>query len=134
MALLPALRASASEDDPARVINIGSIDGLRAPIMDNYSYSASKAAVHMLTRHLAKRLAGEQITVNAIAPGPFESKMMAFLLDNPEAREQIESTVPLGRIGRPDDVAGLTLFLASRAGSYVTGAVIPLDGGITGCG
>ena len=134
VALLPALRASASEDDPARVINIGSIDGLRAPIMDNYSYSASKAAVHMLTRHLAKRLAGEQITVNAIAPGPFESKMMAFLLDNPEAREQIETTVPLGRIGRPDDVAGLTLFLASRAGSYVTGAVIPLDGGITGCG
>ncbi len=134
VALLPALRASASEDDPARVINIGSIDGLRAPILDNYSYSASKAAVHMLTRHLAKRLAGEHITVNAIAPGPFESKMMAFLLDNPETREQIEGTVPLGRIGRPDDVAGLTLFLASRAGSYMTGTVIPLDGGITGCG
>jgi NAD(P)-dependent dehydrogenase (short-subunit alcohol dehydrogenase family) len=116
------------------VINIGSIDGLRTPAVDSYSYSASKAAVHMLTRHLARRLAAEQITVNAIAPGPFESKMMAFLLDEPAARAQVEASVPLGRIGRPDDVAGLTLFLASRAGSYLTGAVIPLDGGITGCG
>jgi NAD(P)-dependent dehydrogenase (short-subunit alcohol dehydrogenase family) len=133
VALLGALRAAAKERGPARVINIGSIDGLRTPAVENYSYSASKAAVHMLTRHLAKRLAGEQITVNAIAPGPFESKMMAFALDDPQAREAIEAAVPLGRIGRPDDVAGLTLFLASRAGSYVTGAVIPLDGGITGC-
>jgi NAD(P)-dependent dehydrogenase (short-subunit alcohol dehydrogenase family) len=98
------------------------------------SYSAGKAAVHMLTRHLARRLAPEQITVNAIAPAPFDSKMMAFLLDVPEARAEVERRVPLGRIGRPDDAAGLTLFLASRAGSYLTGAVIPLDGGITGCG
>jgi len=134
VALLPALRAAASEEDPARVINIGSIDGLRVPSMENYSYSASKAAVHMLTRHLAKRLAAERIAVNAIAPGPFESKMMAFALDHPETRGTIEQSVPLGRIGRPDDVVGLTLFLASRAGSYLTGAVIPLDGGITGCG
>ena len=132
--LLGALRASASEQDPARVINIGSIDGLRTPSVENYSYSASKAAVHMLTRHLAKRLASEQITVNAIAPGPFESKMMAFALEDPQVREGIEASVPLGRIGRPDDVAGLTLLLASRAGSYLTGTVIPLDGGITGCG
>ncbi len=132
--LLDALRAAASPDDPARVVNIGSIDGLRVPSTENYSYGASKAAVHMLTRHLAKRLANEHITVNAIAPGPFESKMMAFALENPEAREAIEHSVPLGRIGRPDDAAGLTLFLASRAGSYLTGAVIPLDGGITGCG
>ncbi len=87
----------------------------------------------MLTRHLAKRLAAEHITVNAIAPGPFESKMMAFALENPETRGAIEQAVPLGRIGRPDDVAGLTLFLASRAGAYLTGAVIPLDGGISGC-
>jgi NAD(P)-dependent dehydrogenase (short-subunit alcohol dehydrogenase family) len=132
--LLPALRAAAGAEDPARVINIGSIDGLRVPLAENYSYSASKAAVHMLTRHLAKRLAGEHITVNAIAPGPFDSKMMAFMLDTPEKRAQVEQMVPLGRIGRPDDAAGITLFLASRAGSYVTGAVIPLDGGITGCG
>jgi NAD(P)-dependent dehydrogenase (short-subunit alcohol dehydrogenase family) len=133
VALLPALREAAHAEDPARVINIGSVDGLRAPSVENYSYSASKAAVHMLTRHLAKRLASEHITVNAIAPGPFESKMMAFVLENPESRELVEENVPLGRIGRPDDVAGLTQFLSSRAGSYVTGAVIPLDGGITGC-
>jgi NAD(P)-dependent dehydrogenase (short-subunit alcohol dehydrogenase family) len=133
IALLGELRASASAEDPARVINIGSIDGLRTPSVENYSYSASKAAVHMLTRHLAKRLASEHITVNAIAPGPFESKMMAWALDDPELRSGIEGEVPLGRIGRADDVAGLTLFLASRAGAYMTGTVIPLDGGITGC-
>jgi NAD(P)-dependent dehydrogenase (short-subunit alcohol dehydrogenase family) len=133
VALLDALRAAASAEDPARVINIGSIDGLRTPSMENYSYSASKAAVHMLTRHLAKRLASEHITVNAIAPGPFESKMMAWVLDDPERRAAVEQQVPLGRVGRGDDVAGLTLMLASRAGSYLTGTVIPLDGGITGC-
>jgi NAD(P)-dependent dehydrogenase (short-subunit alcohol dehydrogenase family) len=133
VALLPALRAAASAEDPARVINIGSIDGLRPAGMDNYSYSASKAAVHMLTRHLAKRLASEHITVNAVAPGPFESKMMAFMLASDEGRAAVASTVPLGRIGRPDDVAGLVQFLCSRAGSYLTGTVIPLDGGITGC-
>jgi NAD(P)-dependent dehydrogenase (short-subunit alcohol dehydrogenase family) len=134
IALLPQLRAAADEEDPARVINIGSIDGLRTPAVENYSYGASKAAVHMLTRHLARRLASENITVNAIAPGPFESRMMAWALDDPEMRAAIEQNVPLGRIGRPDDVAGLTIFLCSRAGAYVTGNVIPLDGGITGCG
>jgi NAD(P)-dependent dehydrogenase (short-subunit alcohol dehydrogenase family) len=134
VALLGELRAAADRDDPARVINIGSIDGLRTPSVENYSYSASKAAVHMLTRHLAKRLASEHITVNAIAPGPFESKMMAWALDDPALRSTVEQEVPLGRIGRPDDVAGLALFLASRAGAYLTGAIIPLDGGITGCG
>lgn len=132
--LLGALRAAATPEDPARVINIGSIDGLRTPSVENYSYSASKAAVHMLTRHLAKRLAGDSITVNAIAPGPFETKMMAFALADPDSRRAVEQSVPLGRIGRPEDVAGLTLFLASRAGAYMTGTVIPLDGGITGCG
>jgi NAD(P)-dependent dehydrogenase (short-subunit alcohol dehydrogenase family) len=134
VALLPALRAAASAEDPARVINIGSIDGLRVPAFENYSYSASKAAVHMLTRHLAQRLASDQITVNAIAPGPFESKMTSFMLATPEARDAVTEMVPLRRIGRQDDVAGLTLFLASRAGSYLTGTVIPLDGGISGCG
>jgi NAD(P)-dependent dehydrogenase (short-subunit alcohol dehydrogenase family) len=133
VALLPQLRASASAEDPARVINIGSIDGIRTPSLENYSYSASKAAVHMLTRHLAKRLADEHITVNAIAPGPFESKMTAFMFATPESREMVEGMVPLQRIGRPDDAAGLALFLSSRAGSYLTGTVIPLDGGITGC-
>jgi NAD(P)-dependent dehydrogenase (short-subunit alcohol dehydrogenase family) len=134
VALLPQLRAAASAQDPARVINVGSVDGLRVPLTENYSYSASKAAVHMLTRHLAKRLAAEHITVNAIAPGPFESKMTAFMLDTDEGREAVASMVPLGRIGSAEDAAGLVQFLASRAGAYLTGTVIPLDGGITGCG
>jgi NAD(P)-dependent dehydrogenase (short-subunit alcohol dehydrogenase family) len=125
---LPMLEAAGSAEDPARVINIGSIDGLRAPMMETFSYSASKAAVHHLTRHLAKRLA-PAITVNAIAPGPFESKMMAATLD--AFGEQIAATTPLRRIGRPDDMAGTALFLASRAGAYLTGAVIPVDGGIS---
>ncbi|WP_433348736.1 SDR family oxidoreductase [Micromonospora sp. CA-111912] len=130
-ALLPALRAAATDDDPARVINIGSIDGIRVPSMEVYAYSATKAAVHMLTRGLAHQLAGERITVNAIAPGPFESKMMAFALQDPAARAAIEQQVPLGRIGRPEDMAGTAIYLSSRAGAYLTGAVIPVDGGIT---
>jgi NAD(P)-dependent dehydrogenase (short-subunit alcohol dehydrogenase family) len=135
VSLLPALRAAARAEDPARVVNIGSVDGIRVPVIETaYSYSASKAAVHMLTRHLAKQLAREHITVNAIAPGPFESKMMAWMLRDEESRQAVEAMVPLGRIGRPEDAAGLTIFLCSRAGAYLTGAVIPLDGGITGCG
>ncbi len=133
VALLPQLREGAAQHPPARVINIGSIDGIKVPATENYSYGASKAAVHMLTRHLAKRLAGEQITVNAIAPGPFESKMTAFMLNTDEGREAVASMVPLGRIGSPEDAAGLVQFLSSRAGAYLTGTVIPLDGGITGC-
>ena len=129
--LVPALSAAARPDDPARVVNIGSIDGLRVPILETYSYSSSKAAVHMLTRHLATKLAPD-ITVNAIAPGPFESKMMAATLDS--FGEQIAASAPLKRIGRPSDMAGAAIFLASPAGAYLTGAVIPVDGGISTVG
>lgn len=127
-ALVPLLRAGATDDDPARVVNTGSIDGIVAPERgrDNFSYSASKAAVHMLTRHLAGELA-PRILVNAIAPGLFQSRMTKMLLaDGPDA---VGSRLPLGRIGAPDDMAGIAVFLASRASCYVTGAVIPVDGG-----
>ena len=127
-ALLPLLRAAATADDPARVINVGSIDGLRVPPLPTYAYSASKAGVHHLTRVLARELGPQGVTVNAIAPGPFESKMMARTLR--EFGEAIVAAAPLGRIGRPDDVVGAALYLAGRAGAYVTGAVIPVDGGI----
>jgi NAD(P)-dependent dehydrogenase (short-subunit alcohol dehydrogenase family) len=127
--LVPALKAASDPGDPSRVINIGSIDGLHTPEFETYSYSASKAAVHHLTRTLAKRLAREGITVNAIAPGPFESKMMAATLE--AFGDVIRAQCPLGRIGEPDDMAGTAIFLASRAGAYLTGAVIPVDGGIS---
>ena len=127
-ALLPLLEAAATPDDPARVINIGSIDGIQVPMLETYSYSSSKAAIHQLTRHLARNLGRKNITVNAIAPGPFESKMMAATLRDFGA--DIARSSPLNRIGRPDDMAGAAIFLASRAGAYVTGAVLPVDGGI----
>jgi NAD(P)-dependent dehydrogenase (short-subunit alcohol dehydrogenase family) len=127
-ALLPRLEHAATADDPARVINIGSIDGLHVPVLNTYSYSASKAAVHHLTRVLARELGPRAITVNAVAPGPFQSKMMAETLRN--FGDAIAASSPLGRIGRDDDMAAVAIYLASRAGSYVTGAVIPVDGGI----
>jgi NAD(P)-dependent dehydrogenase (short-subunit alcohol dehydrogenase family) len=127
-ALLPQLEKAASAADPARVINIGSIDGLHVPDLETYAYSASKAAVHHLTRVLAKKLAKKMITVNAVAPGPFESKMMAQTLRS--FGKLIVESCPLKRIGEPEDMAGVAIYLASRAGAYVTGAVIPVDGGL----
>jgi NAD(P)-dependent dehydrogenase (short-subunit alcohol dehydrogenase family) len=129
--LTPLLQAAGTADAPARIINIGSIDGIHVPLMETFSYSASKAAVHQLTRHLAKRLA-PTVTVNAIAPGPFESKMMAATLD--AFGEQIADGAPMKRIGRPDDMAGTAIYLASRAASYVTGVILPVDGGIATVG
>jgi len=127
-AFLPLLEAAGTHDDPARVINVGSIDGLHVPGMPTYSYSASKAGLHHLTRVLARELGPRHITVNAVAPGPFESKMMAATLR--ERGDEITSQAPLRRIGRPDDMAGVAVYLSARAGAYVTGAVIPVDGGI----
>jgi NAD(P)-dependent dehydrogenase (short-subunit alcohol dehydrogenase family) len=127
-AFLPLLEAAGTHEDPARVINIGSIDGLRVPPFPTYAYSASKAGLHHLTRVLARELGPRRITVNAVAPGPFESKMMAATLKT--FGDAIIDAAPLKRIGRPDDMAGVAIYLASRAGAYVTGAVIPVDGGI----
>ena len=125
--LVDILETSASTSDPSRIINIGSIDGLGIPRAETYSYPASKAAVHQLTKVLANRLANRNINVNAIAPGPFESNMMAHTLE--EYGEQIKSSVPRGRIGVPEDMAGASIFLSSKASSYITGSIIPVDGG-----
>ena len=127
-AFTPQLTAAGTADDPARVINIGSVDGLHVPIYENYAYAASKAALHHLTSLLAHRLAPDHITVNAVAPGPFESKMMHETLET--HGESIVRMTPLRRIGRADDMAGVALFLASRAGAYLTGALIPVEGGL----
>jgi NAD(P)-dependent dehydrogenase (short-subunit alcohol dehydrogenase family) len=129
--LRPLLEAAGTPDAPARVINIGSIDGIHVPIMETYAYSTSKAAVHQLTRHLARALA-PNVTVNAIAPGPFESKMMRATLD--AFGDSIAAGAPMKRIGRPDDMAGTAIFLSSRAASYITGVILPVDGGIATIG
>ncbi len=127
--LVPMLAAAASDADPARIINLGSVMGTQPLADDAYSYTASKAAVHHLTRTLAIELAGQRITVNAFAPGPFQSRMTAFATATEEGARKVGSHVPIGRIGAPDDIAGATLYLCSRAGSYVTGAILPIDGG-----
>jgi NAD(P)-dependent dehydrogenase (short-subunit alcohol dehydrogenase family) len=128
--LLPMLAASGSVDDPARVINVGSVMGEREMGDGAYSYSASKAAVMHLTKILGKELAGHAITVNALAPGPFVSRMTAFATASEDQREKVGADVPLRRVGRDEDIAGCVLFLAGRGGAYVTGGVIPVSGGI----
>ena len=132
-ALLGPLREGATSDAPARIINIGSVDGIHAPggepwAEETYSYSASKAALHHLTRVLAGRLGPDHITVNAIAPGPFETKMMAHTLA--DHAPELARASPLGRLGRPQDIAGAAIYLASAAGAWITGVVLPVDGGI----
>ena len=127
-ALLPLLETAASAEDPARIINVGSIDGLNVNKMGTYSYGPSKAAIHHLTRTLASHLADRHITANAIAPGPFPSKMTAGIAK--DFGEEIRKHVPLKRWGEPADMAGTAIFLVSKAGAYVSGAVIPVDGGI----
>jgi NAD(P)-dependent dehydrogenase (short-subunit alcohol dehydrogenase family) len=127
---LPLLRAAASPSDPARVVTVGSIDALRPPLFETYAYSASKAGEHMLSQHLALRLAADHITVNVIAPGPFDSRMTRTTLGTEEGRRELLSHVPLARAGTPDEAAGLAIFLASPAAAFLTGVVIPLDGGM----
>jgi NAD(P)-dependent dehydrogenase (short-subunit alcohol dehydrogenase family) len=124
----PLLKAAATTEDPARILHVASIDGLHVNPMETYSYAASKSGLIHLTRAMCARLSEDDITVNAIAPGPFESQMMAHTLATRGA--EIRERNPRKRIGTPEDMAGVAMFLASRAGAYVNGVVIPVDGGI----
>lgn len=131
--LLPELAASGSALDPARVINIGSVAGMKTEKLNAYSYAASKAAVHMMSRDLAGDLADRNITVNAVIPGFFPTKMTAHMRDEDTVDPALLAHIPLKRMGTAEDIAGIVVFLCSRAGAYVTGAQIPVDGGIVGC-
>lgn len=126
-AVTPLLEAASSPASPARIINIGSVDGLRVPALETFAYSASKAGLHHMSRVLASHLGKRGITSNTIACGPFQSKMMKATLE--KYQDVIEGGIPLGRIGMPEDVAGTCIWLSSRAGSFVNGATIALDGG-----
>lgn len=129
--LLPMLEAAASDSDPSRVVNIGSVMGTLPVAEGAYAYTASKGAVHHLTQTLAAELAIKRITVNAFAPGPFSSKMTAFAVGTKEGAAKVGSNVPLGRIGNPEDIAAATLYLCGPGGAYVSGAILPLDGGMS---
>lgn len=127
--LLPLLGQAATAEDPARVINVGSVDGMHTPLFENFSYAPSKAALHHLSRVLAAHLAPRHITVNVIAPGPFATDMMQPMIET-MGEESILSNVPLKRMGNENDAAGAAIFLAARASAYITGTVLPVDGGI----
>ncbi|MFV0934163.1 SDR family oxidoreductase [Pseudomonas jessenii] len=129
--LLPLLRKAASADNPARVINIGSVAGINTISMQAYAYGPSKAAVHQLTRLLAKNLVHEHINVNLIAPGHFPSKMTGHLVTDAEALAENLGEIPMHRWGKEEEMAALAISLASTAGAYMTGNIIPLDGGCT---
>ncbi|HKN26990.1 MAG TPA: SDR family oxidoreductase [Roseiarcus sp.] len=129
--LVPMLAATANADRPSTVVNIGSVMGSVTQSENAYAYSASKAAVHHLTRVLAGEFAPRRVTVNAIAPGPFPTNMTRFALGHESGAARGSEAVPMGRLGRPEDIAGALLFLTGRGGAYTTGAIVPVDGGIS---
>ena len=128
---MPLLERADCADDPARVINIGSVDGLHSPIFENFSYAPSKAALHHLTRIVAGHLAQRHINVNCIAPGPFDTDMMRPMVAK-MGLDVVTANVPMKRMGNAEDAAGVAIFLASRASAYITGTVLPVDGGLFG--
>lgn len=130
-ALAPLLKKNATAKNASSVINIGSIAGLVGNAVDNFSYAASKCAVHQLTRVLATEMAADHVRVNAIAPGRFYSKMTEFLSDNQEAFEEELQSIPMRRWGEATDIAGVAIMLSSPAGAFITGQIIPVDGGTT---
>ncbi|MGB1882604.1 MAG: SDR family oxidoreductase [Gammaproteobacteria bacterium] len=129
--VLPLMEAAGDAVDPARVINVGSVDGMHTPIFENFSYAPSKAGLHHLTRMLSAHLAPRHITANVIAPGPFLTSMMEPMIAS-MGEETILENVPLKRMGGQDDAGGVAIFLAARASAYITGVVLPVDGGIMG--
>ena len=126
--LTSLLEKRGTTEDPSRVINIASIDGLHVPMMETYSYSASKSGIIHLTKHMAKTLISRNIIVNAIAPGPFDSHMLGKAVNFDYSL--IAESVPRKRIGSPEDIAGLCMYLCSRAGAYTIGETITCDGGL----
>jgi NAD(P)-dependent dehydrogenase (short-subunit alcohol dehydrogenase family) len=128
--LMPMLVTAGTPDRPASIVNLGSVMGHATEAENAYSYSASKAAVHHLTRILAHEFAGRQVTVNAIAPGPFPTNMTRFAIGDEDGQARTAKAVPLRRVGRPEDIAATLLYLVGRGGAYTTGAIVPVDGGI----
>ena len=128
--LMPMLAASATPDRPSTIVNLGSVMGTATEAENAYSYSASKAAVHHLTRILAQEFASRNVTVNAIAPGPFPTNMTRFAIGDAEGQARAAKAVPLRRVGRPEDIAATLLYLVGRGGAYTTGAIVPVDGGL----
>ena len=132
--LLPAIRAAASHEERASIVNISSVNAVKPSALSNYSYVAAKAGLCQLSAQLARDLMADHINVNVIAPGPFKSKMTAPLFATEEQDRRMIESFPMKRWGRMEDAAGLTIFLSSRAGSYLTGQTIPCDGGATTIG
>lgn len=132
--LLPMLEAAANFDEPARIVNVGSIDGIKTPVFDNFSYGPSKAAIHHLTRVLAAHLIKRNIIVNGIAPGPFPTYMLSTGVGGGGDTETTDwdavgRSNPRGRVGKAEDIAGLAIFLSSKASGFTVGDVITCDGG-----